>query len=57
MPVELDLVVHIVTPANIASATIEVILPTADVAITTMIVFLGIVTQVLTSVNMNNLFA
>ena len=53
MPVELDLVVYIVPVLQFAIATLEVIVPSADVAMITVSVFLGIVTQVLTSVNMN----
>ena len=43
MPVELDLVVHIVRWNTSANATMEVILPSADVAMTAQIVFLEIV--------------
>ena len=63
MPVELDLVVHIVTPANIsqdAFATMErqaLLLRSADAAMAAQIVFLEIVTSSLKSVNNLNLFA
>ena len=58
MPVELDLVVHIVTK-GIASAELDLMAPwtLVDVAMTTMSVFLGIVTTRLKSVENLNLFA
>ena len=63
MPVELDLVVHIVSHTQggqgIAIATLDLIspCPLVDVAMKTQIVCLGIVTFPLTSVNNLNLFA